>query len=136
MSSSSALLPAQTAVPVETEIDPSLIDGDPGYCDTDEEAPPAKTPVKLKRNETVLVKAESSDKPSFKSVQFSPSADIQSLAITTKPPNKRKGTPFKRPPKVSKVSVRSLYRGKMSEMKPLVRVIVDITSDSEDELLE
>ena len=91
------------------------------------------TPVKLTRNETVLVKAESSDKPSFKSVQFSPSTDIQSLAITTNPPNKRKATPFKRPPKVNKVSVKSLYRGNMSQMKPLVRVIIDITSDSEDE---
>lgn len=128
-----------SAAPVKSESTKSLDDKDIHMDGT--VTPPRSPSKKLVRSNCVLTRADSKDKPGFKTVKFSPSTEFEQLAITEKKRNKRKQqTPMKRPGKVSKVSspeisniqIKTLFRGNMSDMKPLVRVMFDITA-GEDE---
>ena len=100
------------------------------------------TPSKLTRDNCVLVKNEDENKPKFKTVKFSPSTDMKELSVNdNKKKNKRKQTtPTRRPgrvskvtsPEVSNIQIKTLFRGAMSDMRPLVRVMFDITTTDED----
>lgn len=97
---------------------------------------PPKVP--LVRDNCVLTRTDSKDKPSFKTVKFSPSTELDQMTITEKKRSKRKQqTPMKRPgrvgknwtsPEISNIQIKTLFRGNMSDMKPLVRVMFDVTS--------
>lgn len=96
---------------------------------------PPKVP--LVRDNCVLTRTHSQDKPGFKTVKFSPTTELNQLSITEKKRNKRKQqTPMKRPgkvgkwtsPEISNIQIKTLFRGNMSDMKPLVRVMFDVTS--------
>ena len=101
------------------------------------------TPSKLTRDNCVLVKNEDENKPKFKTVKFSPSTDRKELSVNdNKKKNKRKQTPpIRRPsrvvskvtsPEISNIQIKTLFRGAMSDMRPLVRVMFDITTTDED----